>query len=80
MSLSRVHDVDELATVSHAARKVSEWTQRYEESIETAYDAGHSLNEIGNASGLTLEGVRKLLLRRGVQLRPRGRGGAKSER
>jgi hypothetical protein len=74
MSLSRVHDVDELATVSHAARKVSEWTQRYEESIETAYDAGHSLNEIGNAAGLTLEGVRQLLLRRGVQLRRRGRG------
>lgn len=68
--------MDQLATVSRAVAKVSEWMDRRDEAIQAAYEAGHSLSEIGKAAGMTLEGVRRVLQRRDVQLRRRGRSPA----
>jgi hypothetical protein len=43
------------------------------ESIREAYFAGASLQECGDAHGLTLEGARQVLIRLGIPLRRRGR-------
>jgi len=63
------------------ARKVNDATRAHEDAIIDAYKTGDSMATIaastiidGNGAGqFTEEGVRKLLIRRGVKLRPRGR-------
>jgi predicted HTH domain antitoxin len=64
--------MDELAAVRQAANKRRQWAERLENSIIAAYQlpAGNSLNALAEASGLSVEGVRKLLRRRGIELRP----------
>lgn len=40
--------------------------------IVTSYQAGKSLREVSSASGYTVEGVRQVLKRNGVEMRSRG--------
>lgn len=74
--------VDEaLAHVRKHAQQVHDAAAQHEDGIVAAYRAGASIAAIraatvipGNGVGqYTEEGVRQLLLRRGVTLRPRGR-------
>lgn len=59
-----------LAAVARSDVKATEWAERREVDIEAAYRAGASLSLIAERCSLTVPGVRKLLIRRGVELRP----------
>lgn len=66
--------MDELAKLRQAVAKRDEWTQRVDDGVVAAYEAGFSLSQIAEALGLrTLEAARQRLLARGVELRPQGR-------
>ena len=43
------------------ARKAREWTSRRNRAIGAAHQSGASLREIGDATGLSHEAVRKIL-------------------
>lgn len=70
-----------LAEVRDTARNVHDAAARHEERIIHAYKAGASMRDIAAATAIngngvgqfTEEGVRQLLIRHGVKLRPRGR-------
>ena len=47
-------------------------TPEQEDAIVAAYQGGGSLREIAARIGLSLEGIRRVLLRRGVAMRGRG--------
>jgi hypothetical protein len=64
-------DVDTaVAEAAQARAEVANCTARYETAVVTAYTAGASLRRLAQACDLTVEGVRQVLLRRGVELRP----------
>lgn len=68
-------DVDHLDAAERSAAKISEWSHRHAADVEAAYiQDGYSLGQIAQRLGLTVEGVRKRLRTRGVELRPKGRG------
>ena len=50
-----------LSAVKHAARKRVSAETVYRDSIRAAREAGHTLEAIGQAAGLTKNGVRYLL-------------------
>lgn len=50
-----------LATVKRAAQQRLRADQAYRAAITAARDAGHTLPEIGEAAGITKQGVRYLL-------------------
>lgn len=61
------------AALDKAARdraRVKDCIERAEASAEAAYKAGASLSEIAKATGMTGEGVRRILSRREVDMRP----------
>jgi hypothetical protein len=72
---------DELRQVATSAQQAHHAIQDHEQRIVVAYEAGASMADIsaattipGNGTGqYTEEGVRQLLIRRGVKLRGRGR-------
>ena len=53
-------------------RVVTRLTPEQQDAIVAAYQGGDSLAQIAGRFGVTKEGVRRALLRRGVQLRGRG--------
>lgn len=70
-----------LAAVRQNAQRVTDASRQHEDGIVAAYEAGASINAIRAATVIpddgvgqyTYEGIRQLLLRREVKLRPRGR-------
>lgn len=54
--------VNELATVTRAARQRARAEQDFRAAITAAREARHTLTEIGQAAGLTKQGVRWLLM------------------
>lgn len=72
---------EHLHQVTTTAHGVHDAAEEHERAIVAAYEAGASMADIsaasiidGNGTGqYTEEGVRRLLQRRGVSLRPRGR-------
>jgi excisionase family DNA binding protein len=74
----RVLDLDDVASdpldeVEQRARAASDDLERRDAAIVAAYAADKSLAEIARRAGLSVEGVRQVLDRAGVKLRPRGR-------
>ena len=52
---------NELRAVTRAVRKRDQAWQAYEDALRAAREAGHTLQEIGDAAGLTKMGVRHRL-------------------
>lgn len=77
-----------LAEVRDTARNIHDATARHEDRIVAAYRAGASMKAIAEATVIdgngvgqyTEEGVRQLLLRYGIEIRPRGRPASTSPR
>jgi len=67
--------VDPLDEVEQRARAAVDDLERRDAAIVAAYlpPTERSLAEIGRRAGLSVEGVRQVLVRAGVELRPRGR-------
>jgi hypothetical protein len=61
---------DESAAVRRSAKLAKKWADQLAADIETAYRAGTGLNRLAKDTGRTVEGIRQLLKRRGVELRP----------
>lgn len=64
---------DPLEEVEHRARAATDDLERRDAAIVAAYRADKSLAEIARRAGLSVEGVRQVLVGAGVELRPRGR-------
>lgn len=57
-------------TVRRSSATAREWSQRSDDDIVAAYEAGAGLRSLAEWSGRNYETVRKFLIRRGVELRP----------
>lgn len=68
-------DVDTALTAAAEAKAAvaeckARCMERYEDAVADAYRSGASLRQLAEALGLTNEGARQVLRRRGVELRP----------
>jgi len=56
------------------------WPDEVVEQIGTLYASGQTLLQVGDATGLNRETVRKIMVRHGIPRRPKYRGGSDSIR
>jgi hypothetical protein len=62
-----------VAEVKRAAELAAQSLDRRDRAIAAGYQAGAPLSRLADAAGLTVEGVRRIVQRAGVELRPPGR-------